>query len=73
MDPDCSTVNPNATHNVELCNSIPRYDASKSSSARDQGQSETINYGDTSNPSSQTSVTIEYYTDTLTIGGTFVR
>lgn len=67
VNPDCST----ATNDVlsRLCKTYGRYDPHKSTTpARGPFGNETIRYGDPSDTSTHTSVSIDYYADSLYFG-----
>ncbi|KAM5361270.1 hypothetical protein ACJZ2D_013219 [Fusarium nematophilum] len=67
VNPDCDTA-PTLTQ-LEQCNDFGEYDPGKSRTPPiGPFGRETINYGDASDPSTHTSATIRYYTDTLTFG-----
>ncbi|KAH7176376.1 aspartic peptidase domain-containing protein [Dactylonectria macrodidyma] len=68
VNPDCSTA-PSLDQEAQ-CNSFGEYDPRKSNTPPiGPFGSETINYGDASDPTTQTSATIRYYTETLGFGG----
>lgn len=67
VNPDCDTA-PTAQQ-VRQCNSFGHYDPRKSETPPiGPFGSETINYGDASDPTTHTSATIRYYTDNLVFG-----
>lgn len=63
VNPECSTSGP--ANSVNLCNSLPVYDSSKSSTAVDKLASNVLNYG-------KGSASIEYFSDNFLVGGATV-
>ncbi|KAF7554137.1 hypothetical protein G7Z17_g3109 [Cylindrodendrum hubeiense] len=68
VNPDCDTA-PSLQQEAQ-CKSFGEYDPDKSTTPPiGPFGKETINYGDASDPTTLTSATIRYYTDTLSFGG----
>ncbi|RDA89347.1 putative aspartyl protease [Ophiocordyceps camponoti-leonardi (nom. inval.)] len=71
VNPDCSTAP--TEDQQRQCDSFGRYDPSQSQTpAQGPLGSEDIKYGDPSDASTQTSVTIQYYRDTVSLGGAHI-
>ncbi|KAF3766172.1 acid protease [Cryphonectria parasitica EP155] len=66
VDPDCSTASREADSDAtspQYCESIPRYDPASSSTSEALNEGTTFSYADT------TTIELNYYTDTIDIGG----
>ncbi|TWU74612.1 hypothetical protein ED733_001462 [Metarhizium rileyi] len=71
VNPDCRTVNSKAL--VEQCQQFGQYDPQKSNESYGPFGRERLNYGDPSDTKTHTSVTINYYSDVIALGGAKVK
>ncbi|KAG5977414.1 hypothetical protein E4U55_006828 [Claviceps digitariae] len=67
VNPDCRTAK--SQQQAKQCVQFGKYDPRKSSKSNGPTGKEQLKYGDPSDKSTQTSATILYYTDTLSLGG----
>ncbi|KAK2590988.1 hypothetical protein QQS21_011324 [Conoideocrella luteorostrata] len=67
VNPDCRTAK--SRQQAEQCVAFGKYDPRRSSNANGPFGKEELNYGDPSDRTTQTSATILYYADTLSLGG----
>ncbi|KAG6018730.1 hypothetical protein E4U41_003629 [Claviceps citrina] len=70
VNPDCRTAK--SQEQAKQCVKFGKYDPRKSSKANGPFGKEQLKYGDPSDKSTQTTATIYYFTDTLSIGGAAV-
>ncbi|KAG5928206.1 hypothetical protein E4U42_001090 [Claviceps africana] len=67
VNPDCRTAK--SQQQAQQCMRFGKYDPRKSSQSNGPTGKEQLKYGDPSDQSTQTSVSIQYYTDTVSLGG----
>ncbi|QUC19836.1 uncharacterized protein UV8b_04077 [Ustilaginoidea virens] len=67
VNPDCRTAK--SRQQAQQCVKFGKYDPSKSSQSYGPFGKEQLSYGDPSDKSTQTSATIFYYADTVSLGG----
>lgn len=67
VNPDCRTAK--SRDQAEQCVKFGKYDPRKSQNAIGPFGKEQLNYGDPSDPKTQTSATIYYYADAIALGG----